>query len=176
MNVVVRLTSRDDAGELLVDQYWSSLVRGPVTGSDHGDDLPDHRFPDDARSGTVGSLVIPTTRDQTFRYAGASGDRTPMHVDDEAAKEFGFPRKFNQGLCTLGLVSRGLAELTAGGDPRRIFRIAVRFAAPCFPGDDIEVTAYEIGDVPGGFRSYAFEAQSGGKTVLRHGRVEVRRG
>ena len=174
MNVVVRLTSRDDAGELVVDQYWSFLMRGPVSGGDRGDHLPDHRFPEAARANPVGTVALPTTRDQTFRYAGASGDRSPMHVNDEAAKEYGFPRKFNQGLCTLGVISRGLAELTAEGDPRRIFRIAVRFAAPSFPGDDIELSAYQIGETDQGLNSYAFDAVSGGRAVLRHGRVEVR--
>jgi acyl dehydratase len=174
MNVVIRLTSRDDAGELVVDQYWSSLLRGPVTGGDRGVQLPDHNFPDRARANPVGTVSLATSRDQTFRYAGASGDRSPMHVNDEVARGYGFPRKFNQGMCTLALASRGLAELTANADPRRIFRIAVRFAAPSFPGDDVEVAVYRIGEIEPGLSSYAFEAVSGGQTVLRHGRVEVR--
>jgi acyl dehydratase len=174
MNVVLRLTSRNDAGELAVDQYWSSLLRGPVTGGDRGDQLPDHSFPESARANPVGTVSLATTPDQTFRYAGASGDRSPMHVNDEVAREYGFPRKFNQGMCTLAVASRGLAELTADADPRRIFRIAVRFAAPSFPGDDIEVAVYRIGETEQGLTAYAFEAVSGGQTVLRHGRVEVR--
>ena len=174
MNVVVRLESRDDSGEVVVEQYWSSLMRGPVTGGDRGDKLADHSFPESARAELVGTLSLPTTRDQTFRYAGASGDRAAMHVNDEIARRVGFPRKFNQGLCTLGVVSRGLIELTANGDPRRVARIAVRFTAPTFPGEDIEVSAYEVGTTDLGLRSYAFEAFSGGVAVLRHGRVEVR--
>ena len=73
-----------------------------------------------SRGGTenpVGSVSLPTTLDQTYRYAGASGDRSPMHVDDEVARSLGFPRKFNQGLCTLAVTSRGLIDLAAGGDP-----------------------------------------------------------
>jgi acyl dehydratase len=174
MNVVVRLVSRDDSSEVAVEQYWSSLMRGPVTGGDRGDKLADHTFPESARAKLVGTLSLPTTRDQTFRYAGASGDRSAMHVNDEVATRLGFPRKFNQGLCTLGVVSRGLIELTAQGDPRRVARIAVRFAAPTFPGDDVEVSAYEAGTTDLGLRSYAFEAFSGGAAVLRHGRIEVR--
>jgi acyl dehydratase len=174
MNLVVRLTSRDDAGQVLIDQYWSALLRGPVSGGNQGDDIPEHQFPDGARANPIGTVALPTTRDQTFRYAGASGDRSPMHVNDEVAQDNGFPRKFNQGLCTLGVVSRGLAELAAGADPRRVFRIAVRFAAPSFPGDDIDLTVYENGKTDLGMKSYAFEAESGGRTILRHGRLEVR--
>jgi hypothetical protein len=53
-------------------------------------------------------------------------------------------------------------------------RIAVRFAAPSFPGDDLEVSAYEIGTTEHGSQSYAFEAFSGTVAVLRHGRIEVK--
>jgi acyl dehydratase len=174
MNVAVRLVSRDDSGEVAIEQYWSTLMRGPVTGGDRGDKLADHGFPESARAKLVGTLSLLTTQDQTFRYAGASGDRSPMHVNDQSAARVGFPRKFNQGLCTLGVVSRGLIELTADSDPRRVARIAVRFAAPTFPGEDIEVSAYEMGTTDEGLRSYAFEAFSGGVAVLRHGRVEIR--
>ena len=173
MNVVLRLTSRDTAGETYVEQYWSTLYRGPVTGGDRGDRLADHTFPEQAQAHAVGTVVLPTTPDQTFRYAGASGDRASMHVSDAAAQKLGFPRKFNQGLCTLGVVSQGLISLTADGDPRRIHRIALRFAAPSFPGDDIEVTAYDAGTAERGRHSYAFEARSADRAVLRHGRVEV---
>ena len=96
-----------------------------------------------------------------------------MHVNDEAAKSAGFPRKFNQGLLTLGVATRGLVALTASEDPRRICRIAVRFTAPSFPGDDLEVSAYKIVTTEHGSRSYAFEAFSGTVAVLRHGRIEV---
>jgi len=174
MNITVKLLSHDDEGDLTVEQYWSALMRGPVTGGDRGDQLADFTFPELSRERPVGSVSLPTTRDQTFRYAGASGDRSAMHVNDEIAKSFGFPRKFNQGLLTLGVVTRGLIELTASGDPRRIYRIAVRFAAPSFPGDDFEVTAYEIGETDQGNRSCAFEAFSGTVAVLRHGRIEVK--
>ena len=173
MNVVIRLVSRDTDGDVVLEQYWSSLSRGPATGGDQGDELADHTFPEEARSSPVGKMSLATTFDQTFRYAGASGDRATMHVNDEVARRFGFPRKFNQGLATLGISSRALVDLAADGDPRRVRRIAVRFAAPTFPGDDIEVFVYDAGTTREGLRSYAFEATSEGITVLRHGRVEV---
>ncbi len=92
-----------------------------------------------------------------------------MHVNDEAAREVGFPRKFNQGLCTYGFAARMLVDLVAGGDAARLARFAVRFSAPAYPGDDIELAVFEIGE-----GSYAFEVTSGGQLVLRHGRAELR--
>jgi acyl dehydratase len=173
MTVFVKLVSSDDRGEAVLEQYWSPLYRGTVTGGNRGEHPGDHSFPEEARSRPVGSISLSTTRDQTFRYAGASGDRNPMHVDDEVARSFGFPRKFNQGLCTLAVASRGLIDLTAGGDPRRVRRVAVRFSSPVFPGDSLDLSVYDVGEAAGGSYSYAFEAVSDGKVALRHGLVEV---
>ncbi len=173
MSVAVRLTSTNDDGKPVLEQYWSTLFLGEVIGGDQGPPGADHRFPDGARDRPIGTAVVHTTRDQTFRYAGASGDRATIHVSDESASAMGFPRKFNQGLGTLGVSSRGLVELAAGGDPRRVRRVAVRFSAPTFPGDDIEVSVYEAGLAADGRLTYAFEAVSAGRSVLRHGRIEV---
>ena len=173
MNIFVRLLSSDDEGRPVLEQYWSSMMMGEVTGGDQGPSAPEHAFPDEARAQLVGTMQLATTRDQTFRYAGASGDRARIHVSHKAAVSIGFPKKFNQGLCTLGVTSRGLIELAAGGDPTRVRRVAVRFTSPTFPGDDIEVAVYDAGRTEAGLRSYAFEATSSGNVVLRHGRVEV---
>jgi acyl dehydratase len=133
----------------------------------------DHTLPDEARSSAKGRLELFTTRDQTFRYAGASGDRAPVHVDDSAAVEFGFPRKYNQGLCTLAIVSRGLIELAADRDPRRIRRIAVRFSSPVFPGDSIGLSLYDTDVEDGDCRTFGFDALSSGQVTLRRGLVQV---
>ena len=63
--------------------------------------------------------------------------------------------------------------LAAGGDPRRIRRLAVRFAGYAFPGEELAVSVYDDGTTSEGLHSYAFEVASEGRTVLRHGRVEV---
>jgi acyl dehydratase len=173
MNVFVRLLSVDDAGETVLEQYWSTINVGEVTGGDQGGPVPDHTFPEDARSRLVGSRTITSTRDQTFRYAGGSGDRAIIHVSDQAATRMGQSGKFLQGMLSLGMSSRVLVELAAGGDPSRIRHVAVRFAGYVFPQKDIEVSVYEIGALPNGRTAYAFEGVSEGRTVLRHGRIEV---
>lgn len=175
LNLFSRVASVDEAGELVYEHFWSVIYLGEVTGGNQGRQLADHTFPEEARSRRVGSMVLRTTADQTFRYAGASGDRAVIHVDDRAARAMtGDDRgKFLQGLCTLGVTSRALVALAAGGEPDRIRRIAVRFARYAFPGDEITVSVYDAGPVDGGRHAFAFEAESGGQTVLRHGRVEV---
>jgi acyl dehydratase len=173
LSVFLRLVSTDDEGGEVLDQYWSLMYLGQVEAQILGVPPPDHSFPDVARSRPIGSVKLATTRDQTFRYAGASGDREAMHVDDEVARARGFPRKLNQGLCTLAVASRGLIDLAAGGDPRRVQRVAVRFSSPAFPGDTIDLAVHDAGSCGQDSHGYAFEATSEGQTVLRHGRVEV---
>jgi acyl dehydratase len=165
--------SVDDDGQLVIEQYWSSIMTGEATGGNQGGEMPDHIFPEEARSRKVGTMSLPTTYDQTFRYAGASGDRSSIHVSDQAAIRGGRPRKFNQGALSLGIASRALVALAAGGEPGRIKRIAVRFSRYAYPGDDIDVSVYDVGPTSDGVHAYAFEVASVGNTVLRNGWVEV---
>jgi acyl dehydratase len=176
MVVVQRVSAVDDAGGLLIEQQWVTMLIGAARGEARGAPAPDHAVPRDARKRLVGRVTLPTTRDQTFRYAGASGDRNPMHVNDDVARQRGFPRKISQGLGTLGIATRGLIELAADGDPGRVTRIAVRFSAPAYPGDAVEVEVHELGEPHGGVREYTFEARAGDATVLSHGHLDVRAG
>jgi acyl dehydratase len=107
--------------------------------------------------------------DQTYRYAEASGDRTAFHLDDDVARAAGHPGKIVHGLCTMAMASRAIVSVVCEGDPARLARIAGRFGAPAFPGNDLTVTIYDAGD--GG---YAYEAESGGAVVMANGRAEVR--
>jgi acyl dehydratase len=173
MNVFTWLISVDDDGEPVIEQYWSSIMVGEVTGGNQGPAMPGHLFPEDARERPVGKVSLATTRDQTFRYAGASGDRSIIHVSDKAAQAMGQPRKFNQGACSLGIASRALVALAAGDDPRRIKRVAVRFSRYAFPGNDLEVSVFDAGPTPEGLHGYAFEVTSAGQSVLKNGLVEV---
>jgi acyl dehydratase len=73
------------------------------------------------------------------RYAGASGDFNPIHIDDEFAKAVGLPRNILHGLYSMGLVARANAAL-AGGDPRALKRLSVQFRGMGMPEQEIVVT------------------------------------
>jgi acyl dehydratase len=138
-----------------------------------GPSLREHAFPDDARTRPLGSHTFDVTGDQTFRY-GASTDHAPMHIDDEAARQAGFPSKFLQGLCTFAMCSGAVVKIAADGDPARVRRLACRFASPVFPRSSLLVELFDAGaTVDGGLRSVAFEATSAGTTVIKHGRAEI---
>ncbi|HEX2392561.1 MAG TPA: MaoC/PaaZ C-terminal domain-containing protein [Solirubrobacterales bacterium] len=73
------------------------------------------------------------------RYAGASGDFNPIHIDDEFAKAVGLPRNILHGLYSMGLVARANAE-AAGGDPRALKRLSVQMRGMGMPEQEIVVS------------------------------------
>jgi acyl dehydratase len=73
------------------------------------------------------------------RYAGASGDFNPIHIDDEFAKAVGLPRNILHGLYGMGLAAKANSAL-ADGDPRALKRLAVQFRGMGFPEQEIVVS------------------------------------
>lgn len=159
-------------GELAVEHYWSNLSLKATVDADWGPAAPDHTFREAYRSSPVATRTISIDRDQGYRYAGVSFDHAHHAMDDESARAEGYPSKILQGLCTLALCSTALVDLVAGGDPRRLRRLAARFAAPAFPARDLDVHVYAIGDAEGR-HAYAYEAVQDGVVVIKHGRAEV---
>ncbi|HEX2372177.1 MAG TPA: MaoC/PaaZ C-terminal domain-containing protein [Solirubrobacterales bacterium] len=81
------------------------------------------------------------------RYAGASGDFNPIHIDPEFAKAVGLPGNILHGLYTMAQVARAHTG-AAGGDPRALKRLSVQFRGMGAPEQEILVTATvkEAGD------------------------------
>ena len=73
------------------------------------------------------------------RYAGASGDFNPIHIDEEFAKAVGLPRSILHGLYGMGLTAKASAAL-ADGDPRALKRLKVQFRGMGFPEQEIVVS------------------------------------
>ena len=73
------------------------------------------------------------------RYAGASGDFNPIHIDADFAKQVGLPSNILHGLYTMAQVARANVN-AAGGDPRSLKRLSVQFRGMGFPEQEITVT------------------------------------
>jgi acyl dehydratase len=73
------------------------------------------------------------------RYAGASGDFNPIHIDEEFAEAVGLPRTILHGLYGMGLTAKANAAL-ADGDPRALKRLKVQFRGMGFPEQEIVVS------------------------------------
>ena len=168
----MRVTSIDaDDGDLVVEQFATMLLRG-LAGAldDHGPVPPGHAFPAEAKAAKVAEVTTRVDLDQARRYAEASGDRNPIHLDDIAARAVGLPGVILHGMCTMALCATGLVDAVAGGDPARLRRLAVRFYRPVFPGNDLVTSVFAAGP-----HVFAFEASSAGKVVVRDGRAELAR-
>jgi len=61
----------------------------------------------------------------TVRYAGASGDFNPIHIDEEFAKRVGLPHRILHGMWTMAQLARAHTD-TAGG-PEKLKRLSVQF-------------------------------------------------
>ncbi len=134
--------ARSASGEELWTVRSSIFVRGEGGfGGDRGSSeavtLPD-RAPD-------ASTTYAVTPQQALLYR-LCGDRNPLHADPEFAKAAGFPAPILHGLCTYAIVLREVTEALLGGDTDRVSAFTARFAGVVFPGEEIHVDAWDIGD------------------------------
>jgi acyl dehydratase len=167
--LTLALTSTDDDGAPVVDQLLTLFLRGLTDGADLGPDLPPHALPDGARENILATYTMHYDADQTFRYRDVSGDPNPIHLDADLAKSVGLPGIIIHGLCTMAMCSQAVIRTQCASDPARLARLAARFTAPAFPGNDVTVSMYDLG--PG---LVGYEASSAGQTVLSNGLAEVR--
>lgn len=166
--VTLRYLTLDTTGEPVVEQWWTTVFLDAV-GEPVGATAPDHLFPDEARAAFVGEHRVVVDPDMPRRYAEVSGDWSRHHFDDEVAQRSGFARRFVHGLCTMALCGQAVTELAGGGDPSVVSRLAVRFAAPAYVGDEVVVRLYRTSET-----SYVFEALAGDTLVIRNGLAELR--
>ncbi len=113
--------------------------------------------------------------DQTFRYASASGDHNPIHVDENVAKMAGLPGIIVHGLCTMAFASKVMIDHLCDHDPLKLRRLRARFSRPVFPGQEITTAVWPLLD-HGDVKRYAYETHNPeGKDVIREGLAEITR-
>jgi acyl dehydratase len=104
-----------------------------------------------------------------FRYAGASGDFNPIHLDPELAKAVGFPSNILHGLWSMAQVAR--AAVDAGcGDTRSLKRLSVQFRGIGLPEQEIVVTATSTGD-----GKLELVAQQADRQIVKNAEAELSR-
>jgi len=107
----------------------------------------------------------------TVRYAGASGDFNPIHIDEEFAKAVGLPGKILHGLWTMAQVAR--AQTEAGGGPEALRRLSVQFRGMGVPEQELVVRS-TVREVADGVATIDAVAEQSGKKIIRNARAEVR--
>lgn len=111
------------------------------------------------------TMEQPVSLDQADRYAAASGDHNPIHLNADVAKMAGLPGVILHGLCTMAFAARDLTQHYSVEDPSRLESLSVRFAAPVFPGETLTLQVWEGEDESVSFQT----VNSSGKPVLSGG-------
>ena len=106
----------------------------------------------------------------TVRYAGASGDFNPIHIDEEFAKQVGLPGRILHGLWTMAQLARAHTE--AAGGPDRLKRLSVQFRGMGRLGEEIVVTG-TVREVEGGTAIVGSEAEQAGQRIIRNAVAEI---
>lgn len=116
---------------------------------------------------SIPELRVTPDRFLPHRYAGASGDFNPIHVDKEFATEVGLPGNILHGLYSMAQVARANVA-AAGGDPRSLRRLSVQFRGMGLPEQEIVVTGSETEQ-----GVIALEAAQGDNKIIKNAEAEL---
>jgi acyl dehydratase len=106
----------------------------------------------------------------TVRYAGASGDFNPIHIDEQFAKQVGLPGRILHGLWTMAQVAR--AHTDAAGGPEKLKRLSVQFRGMGQLGEEVVVTG-TVTAVDDGIATVESEAVQSGNRIIRNAVAEI---
>jgi acyl dehydratase len=122
-------------------------------------------------AGDTFELKVTPDRYLTVRYAGASGDFNPIHVDEEFAKQVGLPGRILHGLWTMAQVARAHTE--ALGGPDKLERLSVQFRGMGVMEEEVVVSG-TVREVEGERAIVSSEATQKGKRIIRNGEASIR--
>jgi len=120
--------------------------------------------------GEIPELKVTPDRFLTYRYAGASGDFNPIHIDEDFAKQVGLPGRILHGLWTMAQVAR--AQTEAAGGPEKLRRLSVQFRGMGVPEQEIAVTG-TVRELRDGVAVVDTVAEQGGKQIIRNAEAEL---
>jgi acyl dehydratase len=121
---------------------------------------------------SIPELRVTPDRFLPHRYAGASGDFNPIHIDKEFATQVGLPGNILHGLYGMALVARANAA-AAGGDPRSLKRLSVQFRGMGMPEQEILVSG-TVSAADGDAVSVDTVAEQSGKQIIKNATAELR--
>ena len=115
------------------------------------------------------AMKVTPDRYLTYRYAGASGDYNPIHLDDEFARSVGLPGRILHGLWTMAQVAR----VASGDDPLALKSLSVQFRGLGVPEKEIAITS-KLKSTSDGEAVFDCEAVQDGNKLVRRGRAVLK--
>ena len=122
------------------------------------------------KAGDEIELKVATDPYVTVRYAGASGDFNPIHIDEEFARKVGLPGRILHGLWTMAQVAR--AHTDAAGGPDKLKRLSVQFRGMGALDQDVVVQG-TVREVSGAVATVDSEARQGDNRLIRNAVAEL---
>jgi acyl dehydratase len=116
-------------------------------------------------------MKVTPDRYLTYRYAGASGDFNPIHLDDEFARSVGLPGRIVHGLWTMAQVAR--AQTEAAGGPEALRMLEVKFRGMALPEREITISS-SVEERRDGEVVVRCDAVQDGKRIIRNARAVLR--
>jgi acyl dehydratase len=165
----VKATETLPSGDVAAEVRGTMFIRGSAPKGAGRSGLVDEPPP----SETVYEEATKIDDDQMERYAEASGDRNPIHLDAAVARQAGLRRPILHGMCTMAIATKAAINGLCHGDPTKLTRVAVRFSRPVLPGDELTTKLWRDTEGEGpdrfGFETY----NTAGKAVIKSGQAEI---
>lgn len=127
-----------------------------------------------AAAGDQVLLSVTPDRYLTVRYAGASGDFNPIHIDEEFAIAVGLPGRILHGLWSMAQVARAAGSL-APDDPVALRSLSVSFRGMGRLEQELVVSG-TVSEVADGVASVKLEAVQEDTKIIKGALAEVRVG
>ena len=126
---------------------------------------------DPKQGDAIPELKVTPDKYLPHRYAGASGDFNPIHIDPEFAKQVGLPNNILHGLYMMAVVANANTAL-AGGDPRALKRLSVQFRGMGAPEQELTVSG-TVKERAGDRVVVDTVAAQGDNQVIRNAEAEI---
>jgi acyl dehydratase len=140
--IMIQLDAANQHQALVSRSFFTAVIRGRMRERMNRSQPPGAT----PRGNPILTLSQTVDRDQAVRYAAASGDSNPIHLDEQAARIAGLPGVVVHGLCTMALTAKLTVDHVCDGQPQRLKRLAVHFSRPVFPGDTLITTIWRDPD------------------------------
>lgn len=139
---VVEIATSTAQGTELFTNTASIYVRGEGGFGGEPGPEPGHLRPERTPDAEFSSPTLPQ---QALLYR-LSGDKNPLHADPAFAAFGGFDRPILHGLCTYGIVCKGVVDQLLDGDVAAVSGVDARFTGVVFPGETVVTRAWREPD------------------------------
>lgn len=114
----------------------------------------------------IETVKITPDRYTPVRYAGASGDFNPIHLDDDFATNVGLPGRIIHGLWTMAQVARTTTESTGGAESLK--SLDVTFRGMGVPGKELIIAGTANDD-----NTVDLTVEQNGALIIRRATAEL---